>query len=87
MTTTPTTLPPKLATALAAAADALAELSAEQWEELCREEAADLIATHQYFNAVGFPDGFPPERILGARIVALFAARYPHLALDAAGGA
>ena len=70
MTTTLPTLPPRLEPALNVAADALAELTADQWEELCREEAAELIAMHQYFDAVGFSDSFPPERLLGARIIA-----------------
>jgi len=87
MTTTPTTLPPKLAAALNVVADELAALSAEQWNALCREEAAELIATHQYFEVAGFPDSFPPERVLGARILRAFAARHPHLAVDAAGNA
>ena len=75
-----TNLPPKLEAALTAAADALADLPAETWDALCREEAAELIAAHQYFAAVGFPQHFPPERILGARIIRAFAARYPALA-------
>lgn len=49
-----TNLPPKLEAALTAAADALADLPAETWDALCREEAAELIAAHQYFAAVGF---------------------------------
>jgi hypothetical protein len=73
--------------ALAQAADALAELSPGEWDRLCREEAADLVATHQYFETFGYPDAFPPERVLGHRILEIFAARYPALAQDPAGSA
>jgi hypothetical protein len=65
---------------LATVADALAELLPEEFDRLCEQEARDLLAAHQYFEAFGYPDAYPPERWLGSRILAHFAAKFPHLA-------
>ena len=80
-------LPPKLEAALAAVADALAELTEAQWEQLCGEEQAMTVATFQFWEAMGWPEQMLPERVLGARILAHFAQRYPALAQDVTGTA
>jgi hypothetical protein len=80
-------LPPQLEAALAAVADALAELPEAEWDDLCAEEVAMTTATFQLWEAMGWPEEMLPERVLGARILAHFAARYPALARDVAGTA
>ena len=73
-------LPAKLE-ALAAAADALAQIaetSPATWEALCREEVAERITSDQYFDfAGGYGERFPPELILGHRIIELLTTRHP----------
>jgi hypothetical protein len=76
-----------LETALAAVADALAELPQANWDDLCAEEQARTAAAFQFWEAMGWPEVMLPERVLGARILAHFAQRYPALARDAAGTA
>jgi hypothetical protein len=67
----------RLDAALCHVADALAGLTEAQWDELCEQEARDLLAAHQYFEVSGYPDRFPPERWLGSRILTHLAARHP----------
>jgi hypothetical protein len=69
-----------LEVALSAVADALAALPAEEFDRLARQEAADLPLVYEYFASTGWPTMFPPERLLGARILEIFSQRYPHLA-------
>jgi hypothetical protein len=77
----------RLDAALCHVADCLAGLTEAQWDELCEREARDLQATLQYFAVEEVGDRLPPATVLGNRIIALFAARYPALARDAAGTA
>jgi hypothetical protein len=80
-------LPPKRERALVATADALSELAPHEWDRLCHEEAAALVSAHQYFEAFGYPDSFPPALTLGSVIIRHYVARYPALAQDVAGTA
>jgi hypothetical protein len=73
--------------ALSAAADALVRLPPEQWAAMCREEADELIAMKQLFDVEGWPRSYPPERLLGYRIMEIIAERYPAFASDPAGEA
>jgi hypothetical protein len=77
----------QLEVVLGQAADCLTQLSEAEWSRLCAAEAADLIATHQYFETFGYPDAFPPTGVLGRRIIELFTAKYPALAQDGGGTA
>jgi hypothetical protein len=77
----------QLDAALGHVADCLAGLTEAQWDELCEQEARDLQATLQYFAVEEVGDRFPPATVLGNRIIALFAARYPLLATDGDGTA
>jgi hypothetical protein len=72
----------KLEACLIAAADALAELPPREWQRLCRQEASQIITSMQYFEAMGIPDSFPPEHVLGNRIIRALANRHPHLLGD-----
>ena len=69
----------QLETALAAVAEALAMMPPDEWQRMCAEEAADIVAVHEYFETFGFPDTFPPERWLGRQIIDALAAKYPLL--------
>jgi hypothetical protein len=73
---------PALERALAAVADALAQLPPMAWDELCTEERILTLASVQFWESFGMPEVMLPERVLGARILALFAQRYPHLTGD-----
>jgi hypothetical protein len=70
---------------LAAAADALVAIVTEEpdkWAALCSEEASTLTGLQQYWDAFGIADSLPPAYLLGSKIIEIFAARYPHLAVD-----
>jgi hypothetical protein len=73
----------ELEAALSQVADCLAMLSEVEFDKLAQLEARDLQATLSYFEFAG-PVGerFPPATVLGSRILAHFAARYPLLAVD-----
>jgi hypothetical protein len=74
-------LPPALEAALAAAADALAEVaeaSPPTWHAMCREEIALRVTTDQYWQFAGrYPETFPPELLVGARVLELLSQRHP----------
>jgi hypothetical protein len=77
-----------LEVALSAAADALGALPPAEFDRLCEQEVIDLQATLTFFELTGPPGKrFPPATVLGNRIIALFAARYPLLATDGDGTA
>lgn len=81
-----------LVVALNAAADALVRLPPEEFAAMCREEALALQSMREHFDALGWPTpdegGYPPESVLGRRIVELAVARHPGWApLDPAGEA
>lgn len=80
-------LPAELDAALARVADVLATLPPATWEALGREERFNFICAMQYYEFAGLPEVMLPERILGERILELFAAKYPALAQDAVGTA
>jgi hypothetical protein len=76
----PATPSEALQAALEHAADCLAALPQDEFDALAREEASDLPVVYEYFESAGWPEMFPPERVLGHRILEIFAAKYPHLA-------
>jgi hypothetical protein len=69
----------KLEDALIACADALAALPPRQFEAMCREEGFEIVVKQQYFAAMGTPTSFPPETVLGHRVIELLAERHPHV--------
>jgi hypothetical protein len=69
----------KLEVAIASVADALAQLSPAAFDRLCKQEPAEIITRQQYFEVAGVPDAFPPELVIGHRVIELLAERHPHV--------
>jgi hypothetical protein len=73
----------RLDAVLAPVADALARMPRRDWHLLCKEEWGLTFAAHQCWAVIGLPEAeMIPERVIGHRIIEIFAARYPHLARD-----